>query len=98
MMMSMSAERDSFGVVLENLFLGLFTAAGFAAGKIWRVAFVSFFFLYDSPWVYIVRLAVKDGFRKGVAVKAAQPVSGLPAPGHQGEPGPANTYVYSEPA
>lgn len=55
-------------VVLENLFLGFFAVLGWIVGRLW---------FYGSKTVYIVALALADGYVKG-ARAANAPVQQLP--------------------
>lgn len=79
-------------VLLEECFFGLFRLLGWIVGRAWFL-------------VFVISLAIRDGFEAGRPHRVKQPSppptplqSGgyIPAPDHQGEPGPANTYVYSE--
>jgi hypothetical protein len=74
-------------VLLENAFLGIFAAIGWVFGRAWFL-------------VFVIGLALADGFSRGrnAAPKAFTAEGRVPPPDpeHQGEPGPGNTYVYSE--
>jgi hypothetical protein len=52
------------GVVIENLFLGLFTVIGWVLGRSW---------FYLSKFVFLIYLAFQDGYIKGGKVKQKPP-------------------------
>jgi hypothetical protein len=63
------------GVLLENLFLGAFTAIGWVTGRTW---------FHGSRLVYVIGLAVADGYVKGAKVPPRVPQQLAPPlpPGH----------------
>ena len=71
-------------ILLENVFFAVFAIIGWLFGRAWFLVFVT-------------GLALMDGFNRGRNAAPESPAA-LTAPDHehQGEPGPGNTYVYSE--
>jgi hypothetical protein len=64
------AQDNPPGVVLENLLLGIFRVLGFILGRLW---------FYGSKIVYIIGLALADGYKQGaramVQPQATQPIA-----------------------
>lgn len=65
------ARQNPPGVVLENLFLGVFAVMGMVLGRLW---------FWGSKFVFIIGLAFADGYMKGAKVQARPPEAEIPPP------------------
>lgn len=62
---------SSFGILLENLFLGFFASVAWVLGRTW---------FYGSQLIYAAGLAFADGYKRGTKAQPKQPPAAVSAP------------------